>query len=373
MRVSPLRVRRMVWKEFVQIFRDPKLRAIVFVSPLLQLLAFGYAVSTDVEDAAMFVVDLDKSFAARRLRDALTVSGSFRIVGESDDPADLVRALDRARAILGVHIPAGFARDMTQAGGAVVQLIVDGSNSNTASAVQADAGEIVRQVALGAARERGELPAAGIELRPRAWYNADLSSRVYNVPAVIGVVILLMCLLLTSLSVVREREVGTLDQLVVTPLTPRELMLGKTVPIALIALVDLVLVTAVAILWFGIPFRGSLVALTAAAVLFILSGLAIGLLISTVSSTQQEAFMVMFLIFLPAVILSGFMFPVSSMPAVFEWLTLLNPVRHFLEIVRGIFLKGHDITDRWIQYLALAAMAAAALGLATIRFRKSLG
>lgn len=373
MYLSPLRMRRMIWKELVQIFRDPKLRGIVFVSPLIQLLVFGYAVSTDVEDAATFVVDLDRTFTARRLQDAFTTSGAFRVVGTSDDPADLVRALDRGEAILGLQIPAGFTRRITSADGAEVQLLIDGSNSNTAGAVQGDAGAIVRRFSFEFARDHGAPPETGVELRPRAWYNPDLSSQVYNVPAVIGVVILLMSLLLTSLSVVREREVGTLDQLVVTPLTPSELMIGKTIPVALIALVDLVLVTVVGIFWFGIPFRGSVLALAVASVLFILSGLAVGLLISTVSSTQQEAFMVMFLIFLPAVILSGFMFPVSSMPRLFEWLTLLNPVRHFLEVVRGIFLKGHGVTDRWPQYFALAAMAVAALGFATVRFRRSLG
>lgn len=239
------------------------------------------------------------------------------------------------------------------------------------------AGRLVQRFAAEALRDadgragRGA-PPAGIDLRARAWYNPDLASRDYNVPAVIGAVLMLMCLLLTSLAVAREREAGTLEQLMVTPLTPAELMLGKTLPVSVVGLIDLVLVTTVAVAWFRVPFRGSLLALLLAALLYIVAGLAFGLLISTVSRTQQEAFMTMFLFFLPAVILSGFLYPVYTMPAFFQWLSLLDPIRHFLTVVRGIFLKGEGVLDLWPQYLTLAGMAAAVLGLAVGRFRRSL-
>jgi ABC-2 type transport system permease protein len=208
-----------------------------------------------------------------------------------------------------------------------------------------------------------------IDLRERAWFNPDLSSRDYNVPAVVGSLVLLVCLLLTSLAVVREREIGTLEQLKVSPLTAGELIWGKTIPFGVIGLMDLAIVTAIAIFWFEIPFRGSLVLLLLASALFLLSGLGLGLLISTVSNTQQEAFMASFLVFMPAILLSGFMFPVSSMPGVFEWLTLLNPVRHYIEIVRSLFLKGTGFADLWSQYLSLLALGSALLSFASFRFR----
>ena len=208
-------------------------------------------------------------------------------------------------------------------------------------------------------------------MRSRAWFNPDLESQDYNVPAVVGALLLLLCLLLTSLAVVREREIGTLEQLLVSPLEPGELILGKTLPFALIGLVDLVLVTAIALFWFGVPFRGSYLLLLAASILFIFSALGLGLLISTISNTQQEAFMAAFLVFLPAILLSGFMFPVSSMPKIFQLITLLNPLRHYLEIVRALFLKGAGPGALWHQLLALLAMGTGLLWLAARRFQRA--
>lgn len=212
----------------------------------------------------------------------------------------------------------------------------------------------------------------GIDLRTRAWFNPSLESKVYNVPAVIGVIVLLMSLLLTALAVVREREVGTLEQLLVSPLSAGELMLGKTIPVAGIALMQLVLVTVVALLWFDIPLRGSPFSLLLAATLFIVAGLSFGLYISTMASTQQEAFLSMFLFLLPAIILSGFMYPVDTMPLFFQKLTLVNPLRHFLEVVRGIFLKGLGVRDLWPQFTFLAFMAAGGVWAATRRFKATL-
>jgi ABC-2 type transport system permease protein len=217
------------------------------------------------------------------------------------------------------------------------------------------------------------LPAPTVELRARAWYNPDLASRNYNVPAVIGAIILLVCLLLTSLAIVREREIGTLEQLRVSPLTPGELILGKTIPFALIGLVDLAVITAVALLWFGIPFRGSALVLLLGSILYLLSALGIGLFISSISHTQQEAFMAAFLVFMPAMLLSGFMFPVTSMPQVFQWMTLANPMRHYLEIVRGVFLKGAGFEDLGRQFLTLTAMGVGILWLAATRFSRQAG
>jgi ABC-2 type transport system permease protein len=291
-------------------------------------------------------------------------------VAVSERPAELAADLAAGRAGVGVVIPRGFAIDMAGARGAQVQLLVDGTSSNTGTVAQGYAMRIVQQFGVGYAREQGRLPEGGVDLRARAWYNPALISRVYNVPAIMGVLLMLMCFLLTALNVVREREMGTLEQLMVSPVNGTELILGKTIPVALVAFIDLVLITVVALLWFDIPFRGSPAALLLAASIYILACLGVGLLISTISRTQQEAFMGMFLLLLPMIVLSGFMYPVRNMPEFFQQLTLLNPARHFLEIVRGIFLKGEGVRQLWPQYLALTAMAALVLTIATRRFKR---
>jgi ABC-2 type transport system permease protein len=371
------RVARLFRKELRQMFRDPRMKRVIFVAPIIQLVIFGYAVNTDIRETPLYVVAHDRTAESRALVDALTASGYFRVVGRSTDPAALTRALDRGDAIVGLQIPPDFTRALESGRGARVQVLVDGSNSNTATVAQGNALRIIRAFAAdrltagdGGVGAGGGLP-AGVDLRIRAWFNPDLASRVYNVPAVMGVIVMLMSLLLTALTVVRERELGTLDQLLVTPLEPAELILGKTLPVALIAIIQLTLITAVAILWFGIPFRGSLLTLGTAAAIYIVAGLSFGLLISTVSRTQQEALMVMFLFFMPAIILSGFMFPVFTMPAVFQWLTLLNPIRHFIEIVRPVFLKGSGVADLWPSYVWLLAISAAGFVAARWRFGQS--
>jgi ABC-2 type transport system permease protein len=251
-----------------------------------------------------------------------------------------------------------------------VQLLLDGTNSNTASVARSYAERIVQRYG---AEVQAQVRPTPVELRERAWFNPDLSSRDYNVPAVIGAILMLVALLLTSLAIVREREIGTLEQLRVSPLTPGELIAGKTIPFGIIGLIDMAIVTLAAVLWFRVPFEGSLPMLLAASVLYLLATLGIGLLISTLASTQQEAFMVSFLVYMPAILLSGFMFPISSMPEVFQWLTLLNPMRHYLEVVRGVFLKGVGPAALRSQYLALAAMGVTVLWFSAARFRQREG
>jgi ABC-2 type transport system permease protein len=364
------RVFEMVRKEFRQIFRDPRLRRLIFAAPVIQLIMFGYAVSTDVRNTATFVVDHDKTQTSWQLVEALTASGYFRLVGTSDRPADLVRALDRGDAILGVQIPVGFANDIRSGRSAQVQLLFDGTNSNVATVAKGYAERIIQS--FGASFIPGPRPMT-VDLRERAWFNPALVSQDYNVPAVVGGIIMIVALLLTSLAIVRERELGTLEQLMVSPLTAGELMAGKTIPFAVIGLIDLALVFAIAFLWFEIPFRGSALLLIVASLLYLLSALGIGLFISTISKTQQEAFMASFLVYMPTILLSGFMFPVSSMPDVFQWLTVLNPMRHYLEIVRTIFLKGAGLEALWLQYVALTVMGAGILSFAAARFQKRIG
>ncbi len=366
------RVRALVGKEFRQLFRDPKTKRIIFISPVIQLVLFGYAVNTDVRDVPLQVVDHDRTAVSRQLLDAFTASGYFHIVETSDDPATMLRALDRGEAMVGLQIPAGFARDAAAGRGTVVQILIDGSNSNTATVAQGYAQRITTRFAVQMAQAEGRLPPGGIDFRARAWFNPSLESRVYNVPAVCGVIVLLMSMLLTGMAVVREREMGTLDQLLVSPLRSSELMLGKTIPVAGIALMQLTLVVGVALIWFDIPLRGSVPLLLFASAAFILSGLAVGLLISTMSQTQQEAFLTMFLFLLPALILSGFLYPIETMPEIFQFLTLGNPLRHYLEVVRGIFLKGAGATDMASQLITLTVMAAGGLATASWRFKRML-
>ena len=360
------RVRGLVRKELLEVFRDPRLVRMVLVAPVIQLVIFGYAVSTDVRHTPTFVVDQDHSQTSRDLTETFFASGYFRLAGASDRPHDMVEALDHGRAIVGLHIPRGFAKDVAREA-ATVQVLLDGTNSNTATVAMDYAQRIVQAWAI----RSGEAPTPPIELRERAWFNPALKSRDYNVPAVIGNVLMILSLMLTSLAVVRERELGTLEQLMVSPLTPGELIVGKTVPFALICMADLVVITLVALLWFHVPFQGSFALLLLAGVLYLVGTLGLGLLISTFSSTQQEAVLTSFLFIMPLMLLSGFMFPVSSMPVGFRWLTLANPVRHFLEIVRAIFLKGAGMSALWPQYLALALIGASVLVLAARRFHKT--
>jgi ABC-2 type transport system permease protein len=368
--LSGHRVRELLKKELRQMLRDPRMKAVIFVAPVFQLMVFGYAVNTDIRNTPTFVVDLDKSAASRDLVEVFAATGYFDILGRSDRSGDLALALDNGDAAIGIEIPVGFASDLARGTG-VVQVLVDGTDSNTGTVAQGYAGQIVQRYATDYMQRTGKLPSGGIDLRTRAWYNPELESRVYNVPGVIGVLVMLMGLLLTSLAVVRERELGTLDQLMVSPLSTTELILGKTIPVMLVGLIQITLITCIAILWFKIPMRGSVLVLLPAALLYILAGISLGLIISTISKTQQEAFMVMFLVFFPIVILSGFMFPVDSMTEFFRGLSLLNPIRHIVEIVRALFLKGEGFAGLWRQYVALALIATTALVLAMVRLGRT--
>jgi len=367
-RASLDRVAGIVVKEFRQLFRDSRMRRMIFVSPVIQLVIFGYAVSTDVRHTRMFVVDHDRTQASTALVEAFTAGGYFDVVGRSDRGADAAEALDHGRAVLSLQIPPGFARDLRAGRGAEVQILVDGTNSNVATVALGYAEQIVRDHGLEAAGLHIVQP---VDLRERAWFNPSLASRNYNVPAVIGTIMLLMSLMLTALAVVRERELGTLEQLMVSPLSAGELIAGKTIPFGLVAMMQMAIITAIALLWFRIPFLGYAPLLMLAAVLFLLAALGVGLLISTVSNTQQEAFLSTFLVIMPVMLLSGFMFPVSSMPPAFQWLTLLNPLRHYLEIVRAVFLKGSGFQALWHQFLFLAVMASGMIWFASTRFHKT--
>lgn len=363
-------------KEFRQMFRDPRSKRLLFLSPVLQLLIFGYAVTTDVRHARLFVVDHDRTETSRALIDALTAGGYFDVAGRGNRPRDVVAALDHGDALMAIEIPVGFADDIASGRSASLQLLVDGTTANTANVALGYATQIVGRFGLQRradviTRSGATLPSGGVDFRVRAWFNANLESRAYNVPAVMGNILMLMSLLLTSLAIVREREIGTLEQLMVSPLTSAELIIGKTLPAALVAFVDLLLVTGMALFWFAVPFRGSFLLLVVASLCYILTGLGVGLLISTISATQQEAFMSMFLFFFPAMMLSGLMFPVENMPAALRIVAQADPIEHFLVIVRGVFLRGAGWSVLYPEVLVLTAIGLGVLAFATTRFRKT--
>ena len=370
------RIYRMLVKEFIQVLRDPRMKALIFVMPVVQLIMFGYAVTTDVDHIKTAVCDLDKSPQSRALIERFTASGYFTVVDNTDRPERLGELLDRGQAIVGIQINRGFADDLRSGRQAAIQTIVDGTDSNTGT-VAMDYAQRITQEFSRARSAPTELTTLAqptqtnpIELRSRAWFNPDLKSRYYNVPGVIAVVVLLISLLLTAMAIVREREIGTMEQLMVTPIQPFELILGKTLPFVLISFIDVLVVTFIGINWFNVPIHGSLGLLLFGAGLYLMSTIGIGLFISTISQTQQQALMSSFFFYLPAVLLSGFMFPISNMPEPAQWLTYLNPLRYFLVIIRDIFLKGSGLEILWPQFAALAVLGTALLLVSSLRFKK---
>lgn len=368
-RVSPIRLWQLVKKEVKQLLRDPKAKPILLVSPVLQFILLAYASTTDVEHIKTVILDQDRSADARALVEAHAATGYFQFEGYVAGPEGIVAALDRGEAVVGLIIPPGFSRDLRSGKGAVVQALIDGSDATVATVAQSYVNQVAERFG---AKAKGIVRKDGVELRARAWFNPSLESRLFNVPAILGTMIFTTCLMLTTMTLVREREVGTLDQLLVSPINASEIMIGKMLPILAVGFFHLAIFTAITLWHFHIPLRGSPVALLAAAFLFLLAALALGLMVSAVSTTQQEAFMLMILLMLPTMVLSGMLSPVETMPAPLQWATLANPVRHFLVILRGVFLKGTGLAELWPQYLAMAAIAFAALTFATNRFRHSI-
>jgi drug efflux transport system permease protein len=364
------RIRVILRKEFIQALREPRMRLLLFVPPLTQLLIFGFAVNLDVDRARIAWMDMDATPASRELRDRFTGSGRFEIVATPDTESQVQGVMDRGEAQAVVRVLPGFARHLATGRTAQVQLLVDGTNSNTASIVSNYAGGVI--AAFSADHMPPGLGAPLISAASRVWFNPDLYSRNYFVPGVIANIVMMITLMLTSLAIVREKEIGTMEQLMVTPVRPIELMLGKTLPFAIVGLIDVMTITGLALLVFHVPLRGNFVLLLACATLFLMTSLGAGLFISTISRTQQQAMMSSFFFSMPAFMLSGFAFPIRNMPVAVQWLTYLNPVRYFMEIVRGIFLKGVGAEVLWPQMACLAVYGAAVLGLSAARFHKSL-
>jgi drug efflux transport system permease protein len=372
-------------KELIQALREPRMRVLLFIPPITQLLIFGFAVNLDVDHTKIAWMDMDRTPLSRNLRARFEGSGRFDVVAVANSEQDVQHILDHGDAQAVVRVLPEFERDVLRAKPTEVQVLIDGTNSNTASLVSSYAGEIIasfsQDVLAGQQNVRVltrspnsavNMQVAQIDARTRVWFNPDLHSRNYFVPGVIANIIMIVTLMLTALAIVREKEIGTMEQLMVTPIRPLELMLGKTLPFALVGILDVALVTSVALLVFHIPLRGSVLLLFACAVLFLMTSLGAGLFLSTISQTQQQAMMANFFFTTPAFMLSGFAFPIHNMPQAVQWLTYLNPLRYFIEIVRGLFLKGVGVSALWPDMLALAVYGVTVLGLSAMRFHKTL-
>jgi len=369
-----LRIRELVRKEFIQLFRDRKNRPLLLIMPLVQLILFGYVVSTDVRDIRVGIVDQSNTIESRTLREALDANPTFRIVLSLTRVQDLNQALLQRRMDLALVIPPDFSRQIRAGRTAEVQILADGSMSNMAAVRIAHTVTVLQdlnQRFLAELRPQ-RLEYGRIEGRIRTWYNPNLDSQSYYVPGIVAFLIMLLTLLFTSMAIIREKERGTMEQLIVTPLRPAELILGKTIPYIIIAQAQMVMVTAFAVWWFQVPMAGSSSLLLGAACLFLLSTLGIGLFISTISATQQQAMMTTFFFVVPFFMLSGFVFPIENMPLPVQGFTYLNPLRYFLVIIRGIFLKGVGLKILWPQYVALAVLGGFVFGGAVSRFKKRL-
>jgi ABC-2 type transport system permease protein len=372
------RIKHMLIKEFIQVFRDPRMQFVIFLLPCVQVLVIGYAVTFDVKHVRTAIYDLDNSQVSRELTARFIGSGYFDVVATVGDEATVRNLLDRGEAAAVLRFNHGFADNVRNGRTAELQILMDGSDSNTASIAMNYAVKIATAYStqiLAQRVDRAMGPAGrtgGAELRSRAWFNENLESRNFFVPGVLVMVVALTTQLLTSMAVVREREIGTMEQIVVTPITPTEFILGKTVPFAMIGFVDVLLVTLIGVFWFEVPIHGHIPLLLLCTALFLTNTLGVGLLISTFSRTQQQAMMATFGWFFPAMLLSGFALPIANMPEPVQWLTLINPVRYFLVIVRSIFLKGVGVEVLWPQMIPLLVMGSACLFLAVRQFRKTL-
>lgn len=373
------RLKQMLIKEFIQVFRDKRTRLVLIGPPIIQMLIFGYAATFEVRHVPTAVLDLDHSQESRELISRFSSSPYFDLQRQLTDYRQVGDLIDRGEATIALQINAGFAQSLRKGETAPLQVIVDATNSNTALI----ASGYVNQIALGFARDYQQdrmsriapqmierIPSVQLEQRP--WYNPNFRSRWFFVPGVIGSLTVVLVVSLTAFAVVREREIGTLEQIMVTPIRPAEFILGKTLPFFLIGLFDVSLIAAVGTFWFQVPFRGQFLVLLSGAVLFLLSMLGVGLLISTVSSTQQQALVTSFFFIMPSIAFSGFGFPISTMPQWLQALTYLIPLRYFLVVLRGTYLKGIGMDILWPQMLAMAGLAMILLTVAVLRFHKAL-
>jgi ABC-2 type transport system permease protein len=373
------RIIPIVVKEFLELKRDKGARFLLIVPPILQMLLFGYAATFEVHHVPIAVLDLDHSQESRDLIARFTSSNRFDVVNVAQSQRQINATIDSSDAAVALVVRAGFAELLRKGQGAPLQVIVDGTNSNTALIALG----YINLIAAGFAQDYATdlmqrvqgvqgMRQVQVTLEQRPWYNPDLNGRWFFVPGVIGTLTLVTIVNLTAFAIVREREVGTLEQIMVSPVRPAEFIFGKTIPFFIVGLGEVALVVSVGLLWFRIPFVGNPFVLLLGTALFLLSTLAVGLLISTVCSTQQQAFSTNFFVLSPFFILSGFAFPIASMPQVLQWFTYINPLRYYLVVIRGTLLKGVGVSVLWPDFAAMAILAFVLLTLSILRFRKTL-
>jgi ABC-2 type transport system permease protein len=375
------RIKELIIKEFIQISRDKRMLLIVFIAPIVQLILFGYAITTDIENISTAVWDMDRTPESRDFISAVENSGNFNLNYHVDSENEITNLLESGSAQVAVKINPGFGEDIKKGNKAKIQVIIDGSDSNSAAVTLGYINQISASYSKSILIERlnrfellkqekidTNIDSFSNEIR--FWFNPTLKSRFSNVPAVMAFVLLLSTIMLTSMSIVKEKEAGTIEQLIVTPIRPIELIAGKTIPFAIIGFIDVLLVISVSYSWFGIPLRGNLLILFFSMILYLFATLGVGLFISTISRTQQQAMMSTFFFMMPAVLLSGFMFPIENMPKVIQYITYLNPLRYFFVIITGVFLKGTGLDILWPQMLALGIIGIVILAVSISRFRK---
>jgi ABC-2 type transport system permease protein len=381
----------LVWKEFLEIRMNPRLIGIVVIAPMLQLTMLGYAATTDVRDVPIVIAVGDRSAASRELVRRFDASKSFTVIDTVSTVSGIDSYLERGTAWLALSLPTGYGSNLEAGHATVVQVIADGTDSNSTTKALGYATALIGTYAREIAESRGPADAGpyetahegagfnrpatgGIDARIRVWFNPQLESRYFMIPGVLALVLLIVTTNLAAMAVVREKEIGTLEQLNVTPIRRWELIAGKLLPYGVIGMLDILLVIAVAVFWFEVPLRGSVTLLLALSLLYVLCTLALGLLVSTISETQQQAMMTATFFFLmPMIYLSGFMTPIENMPQGIQWITYAIPLRYFLVIVRGIFLKGIGLDILWPQATALAAWGTIVISLAVVRSRKRVG
>ena len=373
------RLKQMLIKEFIQVLRDKRTRFILIGPPIIQMMVFGYAANYEIHHVPTVVLDLDHSQESRELVSRFTSSPYFDVQQQLTDSRQIGDAIEQGTATVGLEIDAGFAQQLLKGRTAPLQVIVDATNSNTALIASGYISQIALRFAQEYQRDRIErivpqfielMPS--VELAPRPWYNPDLRSRWFFVTGIIGSLTLVLVITLTAFAVVREREIGTLEQIMVTPIRPAEFILGKTLPFFLIGLFDVTLIAVVGSLWFQVPFRGHISVLALGAVLFLLCMLGVGLLISTISATQQQAMVTSFFFIMPAITFSGFGFPISTMPHWMQMCSYAIPLRYFLIVIRGTYLKGVGMDILWPQMAAMAGLGVLLLTTAILRFHKAL-
>jgi ABC-2 type transport system permease protein len=370
------RVLHLMRKELLELRKDPRLFGVVILAPIIQLNVLGYAATTDVKDIPIAIVDADRSTASRELIHRFESSANFKIVAMPGSTSEIDSYLDRGDAWMVLSIPADYGRKVGSGRPTTIQVVADGTDSNSTGVAMGYAQTLIGGYVQDLTAEAAPgLPVTGL-VRPeiRVWFNPRLESRDFMIPGIVALLLLVITTNLSAMAIVREKEIGTLEQLNVTPLARWELITGKLLPYAFIGIIDVVLVLIVAIYWFEVPMRGSIPLLFGMCMIYLISTLGLGLFVSTISQTQQQAMMTTIFFFLtPMMYLSGFIFPIENMPAWIQPLTYLIPLRYFLVIVRGIFQKGIGLEILWPQAVALLTWGLAMLTLATMRSSKRLG